>query len=96
MKSRLSGTTLAVMGWLEPPSSPKGLPTLHSLWAGPLAVQKKKGRGFYREVGLLEQEIEATMRALEAKLDTLDEKSHEFKALHSDSERLRMLLAELE
>ena len=99
---RLSGTTLKVMGWLEPP--PEGGHGLHYLWTGLLAVRHSQGRGFYREISLgslrslsLALMVEKTMNALDEAMDlTRNENSPEFKALFKDRERLLEELIELE
>ena len=98
---RLSGTTLKVMGWLEPPLEGEGADGLHDLWSDSLAAEHSQGRGFYRVVKCRfpkrwPRQVEATMRALDKAMDELQENSPEFKSLFKDRERLLEELIELE
>ena len=88
-KVTLSGATLKAMTWDTRTLSAEFGP-LAFIWEA--AEQKRRGRGFYRSAHLSEEGVEATMNALETKLDSLKEGTPMFNAIYKDSEQLRLVL----
>ena len=93
IKVTLSGTTLKIMGWDTCPNPDDNM--LWQIW-NKRAIEKKRGKGYFREIDMARSGVENTMDAVEEKLwsEKLQLPMPHYTAMLRDAEKLRAALAE--
>ena len=96
IKVTLSGTTLKLMGWENcPKSSEVKNEASPLLWAWTQwATEKRRGRGYFREIEMARDGVENTMDAVEERLWSESLPIMQYNAMLKDAEKLRAALAE--